>query len=103
MEMQPPLQPPNLQTRRFVGKGETMKPVTAMFLFALLAILCVLGFLAPRGIAADDAKDKRSAQEELNKIEEQWAEAFVKKDANFFSKLLADDYVAIDPTGTVAD
>src|ERR1044071_9966952 len=43
------------------------------------------------------------AQEQLKKLEEDWAQAFIKRDAAALKGLLADDYVVIDPNGNVGD
>lgn len=41
-------------------------------------------------------------QEQLKKLEEQWADALVKRDQSALARILADDYFIIEPTGTTA-
>jgi ketosteroid isomerase-like protein len=40
-------------------------------------------------------------QEQLKKLEEEWAQAFIKRDAAALQRILADDYLVIDQDGTV--
>jgi ketosteroid isomerase-like protein len=42
-------------------------------------------------------------QEQLKKLEEEWANAFVKRDVAALGRILADDYYIIDPNGSVGD
>jgi ketosteroid isomerase-like protein len=42
-------------------------------------------------------------QEQLKRLEEEWATAFVKRDAAALNRILADDYYIIDPNGSVGD
>jgi ketosteroid isomerase-like protein len=42
-------------------------------------------------------------QEQLKKLEEEWAQAFIKRDGATLNRLLADDYIVIDPNGEVGD
>jgi ketosteroid isomerase-like protein len=43
------------------------------------------------------------AQEQLKKLEEEWATAFIKRDAAALNRILADDYYIIDPNGSVGN
>jgi len=40
-----------------------------------------------------------SVEQELIKLENEWADAVVKKDVAFLDRILADDYLATDPEG----
>jgi FKBP-type peptidyl-prolyl cis-trans isomerase len=42
-------------------------------------------------------------QEQLKKLEEEWATAFIKRDAAALNRILADDYYIIDPNGSVGN
>lgn len=42
-------------------------------------------------------------QEQLKKLEEEWATAFIKRDAAALDRILADDYYIIDPNGSVGN
>jgi peptidylprolyl isomerase len=42
-------------------------------------------------------------QEQLKKLEEEWATAFIKRDAAALGRILADDYYLIDPNGSASD
>lgn len=42
-------------------------------------------------------------QEQLKKLEEEWAQAFIKRDAAALQRILADDYILIDQDGTVGN
>jgi peptidylprolyl isomerase len=42
-------------------------------------------------------------QEQLKKLEEEWATAFIKRDAAALGRILADDYYIIDPNGSVGN
>jgi peptidylprolyl isomerase len=58
--------------------------------------------------AGQSATTKTSAQanrvqEQLKKLEEEWAQAFIKRDAATLNRLLADDYLVIDQEGTVGN
>jgi|WetSurMetagenome_2_1015567.scaffolds.fasta_scaffold340227_2 hypothetical protein len=42
-----------------------------------------------------------SVEQELIKLEKEWADALVKHDLAFFDMILADDYISTDSEGTV--
>jgi peptidylprolyl isomerase len=44
-----------------------------------------------------------SVQDQLKKLEEEWATAFIKRDAAALGRILADDYYIIDPNGSASD
>lgn len=51
-------------------------------------------------IAAGGKDDK--VEQEIMKIERQWMDASVKADTAMLDKIEADDYIIIDPTGTIS-
>jgi ketosteroid isomerase-like protein len=42
-------------------------------------------------------------QEQLKKLEEEWATAFIKRDGAALNRILAEDYYIIDPNGSVGN
>jgi len=57
--------------------------------------ICVLAF----GVAILAQQKSGSAEQELIKIEDDWAVAQVNRNLAFFEKVLADDYILWDPDG----
>jgi ketosteroid isomerase-like protein len=54
------------------------------------------------GVAILAQTQTESVEQELIKLENEWADALVKHDWTFLDRILADDYVATDPKGSVS-
>jgi ketosteroid isomerase-like protein len=61
------------------------------------AIVILSALLAIAAASKDD-----TVQQEIMKIERQWIDASVKADIATLDKIEADDYIVIDPTGTIS-
>ncbi len=59
--------------------------------------LCLTALLAPAGRAKDD----KSAEQTLLKIEQEWSEADLRRDPAALDRILADDWIGIDFEGTL--
>jgi ketosteroid isomerase-like protein len=72
--------------------------------FALL--LCGSFLVSPTGLLADD-KTRRDrdadSEQELKKLEHDWAAAVEKNDADVIARFLADDFVFIGPRGNLQE
>jgi ketosteroid isomerase-like protein len=66
----------------------------------LLTTSSALALSALIAIAADAKKDK--VEETIMKIEREWIDASVKGDTAALDKIEAEDYIIIDPTGTIS-
>ena len=66
-----------------------------MIVTALLLALCALP------LAGMPRAQRHERRHEIDQLEEVWRNAVLKNDAAAMSSLLADDYVAITPTGMV--
>ena len=53
------------------------------------------------GVANTAKTQTGSVEQELVKLEHDWAKAGIKKDIAFFDQILADDFTATDPEGNV--
>jgi ketosteroid isomerase-like protein len=54
------------------------------------------------GVAVLARTQPQSVEQELMKLENEWADALVKHDWLFLDRILADDYVVTDPEGNVS-
>jgi ketosteroid isomerase-like protein len=70
---------------------------TKMFLLAAL-----IGILVPL-VSISAATDRKSDEQQIRKIEQDWIDAIVKRDGTFLTKLEADDFTFTDPDGRVLD
>ena len=62
--------------------------------------IVALVLLAAASVAvAREAFVRPDSAEEIKAIEDQWAKAYVAKDAAFFDKLCVDDYTFVEPDG----
>lgn len=75
-----------------------MKRVGAITVLALAAVILACAQEAGKG-AVQDAK----TAEVVKKLEQEWVDAYVKRDAAFLEGFLADDYGGTYPDGTVLD
>lgn len=64
----------------------------------VIAVACPAVAQRPKSKSAAEG-----AEQELLKLEAQWAEAMEKRDLAFFERVYAEDYTFIDPTGAVFD
>src|SRR5215831_1437320 len=71
----------------------------------LSAGLVLLGFLTASGGGNSKRESgmQARAEQELNIFEKEWAQAFVKNDAEAVGRYLAGDRVVISPDGNVID
>jgi hypothetical protein len=80
----------------------------------LAASVMFLALAAPGARAADDAKDKvqdkaldikdKAAETKaIVKLEQQWAQAMIKKDVDFLKSVLDLDFTAVDDSGELAN
>jgi ketosteroid isomerase-like protein len=74
-----------------------------MIVAVLLAmVLSTWAFAQEKTAAASKAKPATGrVQAQLKKLEEEWANAFIKRDIAALKRILADDYYIIDPNGSV--
>jgi len=81
------------------------RPVRSRVRYALV-LLAMLGVLAPALYAARASGEEAKAQKhdnrrEIDQLELAWRDAVMKADTAAMDKLLADDYMAILPNGTL--
>jgi ketosteroid isomerase-like protein len=73
---------------------------------AMGAIL-VLAFAVVAVVSAQESSDRPAwdtkTEETIKKLEQEWVEAYRKRDTAFLERILADDYTFITPGGTVLD
>jgi ketosteroid isomerase-like protein len=55
------------------------------------------------GNSKKESAMKEKAEEELGTLENEWAQAFVKNDAEAIGRYMADDWTIITPDGSVID
>jgi ketosteroid isomerase-like protein len=55
------------------------------------------------GISPKESDMKDDAERELTALEKEWAQAFVKNDAEAIGRYMADDWTVISPDGNVVD
>ncbi len=72
----------------------------------VLAMIAALGALAPLFCQAPPRKgmpraQKHESRQEIFQLEDKWRDALLKGDTAAMEKLLADDYMAILPNGTL--
>lgn len=82
-----------------------MKQILVVILLAMALSPVASGQKKATSVKQNKANPTPSSrvQEQLKKLEEDWAEAFVKRDAAALGRILADDYYIIDSNGTVGD
>lgn len=82
-----------------------MKQIFVIVLLALALSTLALGQKKTTGAKQNRAPSTSSnrVQEQLKKLEEEWATAFIKRDAAALDRILADDYSVINPNGSVGD
>ena len=78
-----------------------MKKILTFVLFAVLGVSVAFG--QPGGGQKDNPPqtgqtDARAIEQQIIEIENQWSQAFLKRDPAFFERHVADDYVGIYPT-----
>jgi ketosteroid isomerase-like protein len=66
---------------------------------AVLGLACVGLIAAAGGAQATSASRRANDERELLRLEEQWAQALIKRDAAFFHRTLHPDYVYSDERG----
>jgi len=70
---------------------------------AILVLSCAwLAVASARGPDDRPARDVKT-EETIKKLEQDWAEAYRKRDTAFLERVLADDYAFITPGGTILD
>jgi hypothetical protein len=85
-----------------------MKPIPVVLLLAMTLSSVAYGQKKAAGAKPQAASTKAAApagrvQEQLKKLEEEWATAYIKGDATALSRILADDYSMIDENCSVSD
>src|SRR5262249_25604994 len=77
----------------------------ASMLCTLGAGVVLVGFLTASagGNSKKDSGTRAKAEEELNTLENEWARAFVKNDAEAIGRFMADDWMVISPDGNLID
>jgi ketosteroid isomerase-like protein len=85
-----------------------MKPILVVMVLAMALSGFAFGQkkaagAKPQASSAKPAAPANRVQEQLKKLEEEWATAFIKRDAAALGRILADDYHIIDPNGSVSD
>lgn len=85
-----------------------MKPILVVILLAMT--LSGVAFAQKKAAGAKPQASSTKAappagrvQEQLKKLEEEWATAYIKGDAAALGRILADDYSMIDENGSVSD
>jgi uncharacterized protein (TIGR02246 family) len=72
----------------------------------MIGILFILIF-AVGMVSAQERSDKATrdakTEEEIKKLEQEWVEAYQKRDTAFLERILADDYTFTTPGGTILD
>lgn len=76
--------------------------------FFVLTLILALSTIAVAQTGATKAKAAPGARaggvaEHLKKLEEEWANALIKRDQAALERILADDYFIIEPTGSTGD
>jgi len=72
-----------------------MKLTLYVMILAVAAGICVP--------AADKPKTKPGVEEKIKQLEQEWAQAGVKRDTSVYERIEADDFVFTDPEGVVGD
>jgi ketosteroid isomerase-like protein len=85
-------------TRSSTGRWKRLHPPGAGR--AMLAVLAIL-VCASAAWAGVPKTQKHERRHEIDHLEEAWRDAMLKDDTTAMSGLLADDYMAITPTGTL--
>jgi peptidylprolyl isomerase len=82
-----------------------MKQILVVVLLALALSTPALGQKKTPGAKPNRplSTSANRVQEQLKKLEEEWAGAFINRDAAALDRILADDYTIIDPNGSVGD
>jgi ketosteroid isomerase-like protein len=85
-----------------------MKQILIVILLALTLSIFAFGQKKAAGTKPQTSSPKATApanrvQEQVKKLEEEWATAFIKRDAAALGRILADDYYIIDPNGSVGN
>src|SRR5262245_11138560 len=75
------------------------------FSLIILITLCSFAFAQSKAKRAPAAPAARGGgvQEQLKKLEEEWANALTKRDEAALRRILADDYFIIGPDGTTSN
>jgi len=68
---------------------------------AIAVSLMALAFGAAVQAQAQAAQKNESVEQDLIKLENEWADAWVKRDVAFFDRIMADDYTWTSPWGHV--
>jgi FKBP-type peptidyl-prolyl cis-trans isomerase len=85
-----------------------MKPILVVMMLAMGLSSFAFGQKRAAGAKPQASSAKAAApagrvQEQLKKLEEEWATAYIKGDAAALSRILADDYYLIDENGSISD
>jgi ketosteroid isomerase-like protein len=85
-----------------------MKPILVVLLLAMMLSTYAFGQkkaagAKPQASSSQTVVPANRVQEQIKKLEEEWATAFIKRDAAALNRILADDYHIIDPSGSVSD
>ncbi len=70
-------------------------------LFAIAAVLFLVGMLQAGQPKPKPKAKKHDIRHEISALEDQWRDAVLKSDTNVMGSLLAEDYMAITPSGTL--
>ena len=69
---------------------------------AFLKIICAFGFAVagvPSATAQQEPASPSAAERYIRESERQWAESVASGDASVVARILADDFIGVDPEG----
>jgi ketosteroid isomerase-like protein len=69
--------------------------------FSLIALCFALALTSSNAFAADSGNG--SDEQQLKKIEQDWADAYVKRDPAIAQRITADDFVFVGPAGNIVN
>jgi uncharacterized protein (TIGR02246 family) len=85
-----------------VSPSRYLRSHSALLLASLVAFAALaLPLVAQQPHTALPRAQKHEGRHEIDQLEEQWRAALLKSDATAMASLLADDYMAITPDGTL--
>src|SRR5262245_30222180 len=80
-----------------------MKRMLLAVIFAIALPLFVYGQQQGTGKTKAPRASQKGVQQQLEKLEEEWGNALVKRDEAALKRILADDYFIIDLSGSTSD
>jgi ketosteroid isomerase-like protein len=78
-------------------------PVSALCVAGSVIVVVGLLTACADGNSTKESDMKDNAESELTALEKEWAQAFVKNDAEAIARYMADDWSVISPEGNVID